>query len=258
MPRDQETQRKTPRTAGGANPVQTLQNMLAQQKQTAPVEPLPPPQPPQDSSPSTLQPGPVTSSPPLEDLPPQPTPTEAEPFFTQHAATYATYPDTEQAHMQPVQGLLYQLVNHHRGQSQKFHLVIVPDDSHPRLETFERIEDMITAIQGYLDTHTSLFPLMGDMMRISKGPNRYLQTPFGVLPLFALPKTDELEFATDGFVGDEPPDLAPPVVLDADEEEEEDESFPMQPSTNSMLRAPQATPRYVAEQDTPVLPSTED
>jgi hypothetical protein len=158
----------------------------------------------------------------------------------------------DQLQMPAAQSLLYQLLNHQRGQSQKFHLVIVPDDDHPTCITCDTVEELLEHIRPYLDTNTSLFPFMGNPMRISKGPNRYLDTPFGALPLFVLPPTDELEFESDGFVGVPKKELKPPAAEDDDEDDEEDEEAQEE---RTGTPAPPAIPAPEPQDtETPVFP----
>lgn len=158
-------------------------------------------------------------------------------------------------HFPALQSLARQLNNHHRGQDQKFHLVLVPDDAHPRVMTFDTIEELIAEIQNHLDTPTSLFPVMGNLMRISKPPHRYLQTPFGVLPLFVLPGQDELEFEQDGFVGEPEKELAAPAPPDDDDDDYDmaAEDTPESDAEQARIEPPQQL--MDAEDDSPVLPS---
>lgn len=149
------------------------------------------------------------------------------------------------------QNLLYQLLNQNRGQSQGFHLVIVPDDDNPKLLTYATIEELIAGVREHLDTPTSLFPFLGNPMRVSKGPNRYLDTPFGTLPLFVLPPSDSLEFDSDGFVGLPSPDLAPPVADGDDELDDEEES---DEEVVEIATTTAAVQESALQEDSPVFP----
>lgn len=145
-----------------------------------------------------------------------------------------------------MQSLLLQLLNSGRQMDQKFYLVVVPDDEHPRLLSYDTVEDMLAGIRQYLDTPTSLFPLLGVSMQISKGPNRFLITPFGNLPLFVLP-TESLEVEVDGYVGVEEKSTDSPGLPDNDgDEDEPDEGGPPVQSGSLSVVA--------ADDESPVLP----
>lgn len=263
MPRPQNDPRKPQET----NPVQRLESQVQQIKHED-QGPVPPPQPPAEQPPLAESPSPQGSFPipeaetPHPELPPQPEVVSQTPVQQLPPEPQPEIPLVEssrpqmiqQSNLPAAQSLLFQVMNAQRTQNQKFHLVIVPDDDHPRVRSFDQVEDMIEAMQEYLDTPTSLFPFLGDLMRISKGPNRYLQTPFGVMPLFVLPKGEELEFESDGFVGQPTKELAAPEMQEDEEDDDEDE--PEDDAT--MTTGTQPPPALMQEDDdTPVLPATD-
>lgn len=114
------------------------------------------------------------------------------------------------------------MLDAYRAHGQAFFLVVVPEDDNPKLLTYNSVSELVTAIQGYLGQPVSLFPFLGHAMAITKAP-RYLKTPAGMLPLFAIPKPDELEYETGGYVGTDSNELAiaqslsPPAVDEGDD-----------------------------------------
>mgnify|MGYP000903316808 FL=1 len=157
---------------------------------------------------------------------------------------------------QPVafQQLMQDILNRNLLPGQKFGLVVVPDDAPPMVYHFDRVEDLINEIRVYFDTPTSLFPFLGYQLQISSPPNRFLRTPFGLLPLFVMPREDELVFSDNGFVGPPEPPLPPPApLLTSDDDEQEVDESPGLPGQRSSL-----DPRELAEppldDDSPVAP----
>jgi hypothetical protein len=98
---------------------------------------------------------------------------------------------------------------------QKYHIVVLPETEYPRLETFETVPEMIQRIQVLLGDEVSLFPFVGNFMPITKGPHRFLLTPYGPLPLFHIPTPEELEMEATGYVGPTPTEFAIPIPRDA-------------------------------------------
>jgi len=255
--------RKKVKMQDKSNPIQQLAQKLTeaavhpeQGPVPTPVNPVtsPVPQPP---APAAQPEVPVEQPSQQESLPDQPLPESPpisqEPPWVDPPSPTPTSLSTEQMQMPAAQSLVLQLANHNRGQSQKFHLVIIPDDDHPCVRTYDVIEDMIADMQQYFDTPTSLFPVMGDLLQISKGPNRYLVTPFGNLPLFALPGSGELEFENDGFVGEPVKELVVPAseTVDDDDDADDDDDDEASEAVTPAIAAP------ADEQDTPVLPPAE-
>jgi hypothetical protein len=81
--------------------------------------------------------------------------------------------------------LFMRVVDAQRQATQRFCLLIVPEDNYPRFEEFDTVAALVTAIRSYADTDFHLFPFLGTRLPITKGPFRFLRTPFGGnIPLF--------------------------------------------------------------------------
>lgn len=100
-----------------------------------------------------------------------------------------------------VQAMVMQLFNQSKLAGQEFHMVVLPEDDWPAIETYDTIEKLIEAIKGYLGTPTHIFPFVGQVMGITSGPNHHLRTPYGMLPLFSIPTEDDVEEVEYGWVG---------------------------------------------------------
>jgi DNA mismatch repair ATPase MutL len=127
-----------------------------------------------------------------------------------------------------LQSLVYQLLSTKKAADQQFYVVVVPEDAKPHVRAFEDASEMITAINELLGTPVSIFPFMGYKLGITKGPNRFISTPYGALPLFVIPKVGEMEFEEDGYVGEESTELEIPAastmsVMDEEEEVEDNQ-----------------------------------
>lgn len=160
----------------------------------------PPPPPPPPPSPATVAvppgvfggelplPAPVITDPmPSPPLPPPPPPPPA-------------VPSTPAAMVSPDVLLQMMDLNRRLGATRYF-LVSTPDNLYPRLEEFGSLEDLRTAIQQRLETPCFLHAFMGHYLPITAGPHRYLRTPLGSLPLFAIPEPDTAPEAAHGWVG---------------------------------------------------------
>ena len=171
-----------------------------QQEDQQPTVSTPPsaPQPPAQPSvpPASLAPAPAPQVvAPLQVAPPAPSissPSEMRPAMEMMPAAHT---------------LVQQLIENARGADQQFYLVILPEDASPRVETFAGVESLQARIMELLGTEVSLFPFMGYWLGITHGENRFLHTPFGVLPLFELPVPDESAIDNTGWVGTESRDL---------------------------------------------------
>jgi hypothetical protein len=155
--------------------------------------------------------------------------------------------------MPAVQDLVRKVVDSRRMASQQFHLVVLPEDGHPELIQFDTVDELISKVQELIDTEVSLFPFVGNYMPLTKGPNRFLITPYGSLPLFEMPDPEALQTEEHGYVG--PPDPSLPVA-------KTDQQTPMPQSSVASAPAPEpepvALPASVAEADgedvTPTMP----
>ena len=132
-----------------------------------------------------------------------------------------------------MQGLLTQILNTSRLADQRFYMVVVPDDDVPSVLEFATIEELIRGIQSRLGTPGWVFPFMGYRLHVSKGPLRWLLTPYGNLPLFSDTASPEPE--SSGYVGPAAVEIAFPPV--------------------SVTRAAAAPAPSSTDDDTPVLDS---
>jgi hypothetical protein len=117
------------------------------------------------------------------------------------------------------QALVQQLLDANRGHDQRYYVVVIPEDAMPRIDAYDSLQELITALIPMLGTPVSLFPFMGYRLGITRGPQRYLQTPFGPFPLFRTPAPGEADLVPDGWVGAEPQLTVPqaPVEPTGDE-----------------------------------------
>lgn len=233
-------------------PVATVQSPATMQQPTVVPQPpaTPQPLPPQSLPPQPLPPPPVGQAAPVMPSEPafpvfnQPVPVfpgispspSTPPAQSLPMPTQRRHPPPQaaslplpslQAQFQPQQPVPFQqmmqdILNRNLLPGQKFGLVVVPDDASPAVLYFNRVEDLINEVRVYLDTNTSLFPFLGYPLQISSAPNRFLRTPFGLLPLFVMPREEELVFADNGFVGLPEPPLPPPAPTSSVDEAADD------------------------------------
>lgn len=178
-----------------------------------PPPPEPPSQTPAQTHPAAFQepPGPAMPQPPRQ-LPPLAA--ASQPFIAAPvpAPTQPSQPMFQAPHDQPaVQDLMRSLIDSQRQAGQSFYLVVVPDDATPRIEEFSTVGAQIDRIIELLGTECALFPFLGHKLSITRGPTRFLRTPFGgMLPLFRIPPPEEAEIEETGWVGREVQVLAVP------------------------------------------------
>lgn len=146
------------------------------------------------------------------------------------------------------------MINRCKAPDQKFYLVVLPDNAFPRIEEYESIELLRRGIQNLIGQNVWLFPFMGYHFGISRGPHRYLMTPFGPLPLFETPDPQTAQLEEDGFVGiveeeleapsapSDGPEVRQPTTQDRQDEEDE-------------AAAAEVTRPPLDDDDTPVLPT---
>lgn len=135
-----------------------------------------------------------------------------------------------------LQGLLSQVLNISRLADQKFYLLVVPDDAMPEVLEYQTIEQLVEGIRARLGTASCLFPFLGYRLHISKGPLRWLITPYGQIPLFtseALSPEPEVS----GYVGPDAVDI------------------PLPPTPESQRYAHAASEADPEDDDTPVADS---
>ena len=123
-----------------------------------------------------------------------------------------------------VGSLMSAVLNQQRAVGMKFHMLLVPELTAPTIQTFDRVEDLRSAIQENLGTSAYVYCFMGHVLRITKGPFRFLQTPYGAIPLHDVPTPDAQE-TDDGWMGQELPLTEFSITATAveDDSEEPDE-----------------------------------
>ncbi len=143
-----------------------------------------------------------------------------------------------------IESLISQLLNKERSAEQTFHLVILPPDENMSVEHFTDVNELVIRIRGFIDTPTRVAAFLGSHLKVSKGPNRFLVTPYGPLPLFELPDQNNLELDDDGYLG------APEIKFEVPKFENEQAA---------LFAAQDAEDAAAAEEedDTPVLPAQE-
>lgn len=141
------------------------------------------------------------------------------------------------------------VVNAQRLAAQYFYLVLLPEDGHPQREQFDNVEDMITRIRALIDetAEVSIFPFMGNFLPITQGPNRFLVTPYGSLPLFQMPDPEALQLEEHGYVGPVEVDLSIPETVAAPAQVQSHDE-----ETAAPVEVPEGTDDD--EQDTPTMP----
>lgn len=122
--------------------------------------------------------------------------------------------------------MLVHALNTQRTVGQKFILLVLPADQWPRCEEFDDVSLLMNRIKELIGTPCCLFPFLGHRLGITEGPNRFLQTPVGPLPLFVLPDGQTAGTEAFGWVGESmdrpqvPTAEAPePVAEEYDDEE---------------------------------------
>lgn len=102
--------------------------------------------------------------------------------------------------------------------------MVFPEDDWPRCEEFDDVKQLINRIKEMLGKPCHLYPFLGNKLTITKGPNHYLMTPMGPLPLFDLPNPDEVDPAEHGWVGPERQIPAPPTLSEVEDSQHEAEA----------------------------------
>lgn len=150
-----------------------------------------------------------------------------------------------------VHTLISTLLNQTRAADQRYHLVVLPEDDWPRTEEFDDVKDMIARVQELLDTPCHLFPFLGTKLAITKGPNRFLRTPLGALPLFDIPTEGQMDDEDHGWMG---PSLdKPQAPTDVTEDHDDDEVQPADQQVADAVEATVVSPSPSAPGDTPMF-----
>jgi len=216
-----------PMTGAGKKPEHEEELRKRQQKEAKDKQP---PQAPKTLAVPPIKPKPVQPAQPRGS--PQPSP-----------ALAISPPST---HDQPaLQSLVEQVLNSQRSADQKFYLLVLPEDDWPRHESFTDVQALVLRIKELLGTPCHLFPFMGHKLTITSGPNRFLQTPLGALPLFDIPPADAVEETEHGWVG---PSMDRPEIPQEVDEDFDDEDDPGEPAAQITHQ-----PADDDEGDTPVF-----
>ncbi len=148
-----------------------------------------------------------------------------------------------------VASLVAQVLNAQRQVGQKFLLLVLPEDDWPRCEEFDTVDGLVSRIKALLGEPCHLFPFMGTQLTITQGPNRFLRTPLGAVPLFDIPDPDTSDPTEYGWVG---PSLAQPGPPPP---EDDDEDAPVSADDTDTPGSEQADPEEVAqsEDETPMF-----
>ena len=214
-----------------------------------------PPQVPPSQPPRTKQSGPTQPRREQEGVgvPPQQQPPAPVPQTAMPAAPLQMFPQgMPQGIPDPaVASLLTQTLNNQRTQQQKFLLLVLAEDDWPRMLEFDDVNQLLAAIKERLGSNCHLFPFLGHRLTITEGPNRFLHTPYGPLPLFDIPEPTDAAETEYGWVGD-PLDRPQAPATDSQEDDEDelpedDESEVVQPGV------PADAPAPVPEGETPMF-----
>ena len=113
------------------------------------------------------------------------------------------------------------LINHQRRDGERFYLVVVPDGEAPTVEEYTDVAELAERVRELDGEPVSVFAFLGTRFHFSRGPYRYLLTPFGNMPLFDLPRAEELGVIEDGYLGEEQEELAVPQLPPEETQTEE-------------------------------------
>lgn len=209
----------SPLTGGGPHRAEPEKKSAEEHgvKKGPPKPPVSPPKQPPRQPPRPSQ-GSSEQSPPQSQTGPV-----TQPVYPQPAAAGPPHPlmmPSGHVHDPAVSSLLAQTLNNQRTQAQKFLLVELPEDDWPRLHEYETIEQLLEGIKTRLGQNCHLFPFLGHKLAITQGPNRFLITPYGPLPLFDIPEPDQVDEAEYGWVGQSLVHPEPPTSDQEDEDEE--------------------------------------
>ena len=180
-------------------------------EETTTKTPPAPPQPRKPRQPTNGRPPAANQAPPAQP-PAQPPPA--------HSPSFEMPPGALPVDNPALTSLLTQVFNSQRQTGQRFILMVLPEDDWPRSEEFLEVQQLVDRVKELLGTPVHLYAFMGHRLQITKGPNRYLQTPIGALPLFDIPAGDTAEEEDHGWMG---PSMDKPEAPTSDSMEEDDE-----------------------------------
>ena len=149
--------------------------------------------------------------------------------------------------------LLLATLNSQRQVGQKFLIVVVADDDWPHIHEYEDINTCIEEIKQWIGTNTFVFAFMGQRMPISAGPNSFLQTPMGPMPLFDIPEAKDFTEAEYGWLGDELHTEQPPQTAEPLTEEDEPDAVGEDSSIALIAQSNDPVSENLEEDDTPLF-----
>ena len=90
-------------------------------------------------------------------------------------------------------------------QEPQYHVVVVPDSGDVQVVSFETATDLVTGLQDLEGKSVHAIPFVGERLRITKGPYRYIEIDGEYVALFSIPAAETLEFDDGGYLGDQFP-----------------------------------------------------
>lgn len=142
--------------------------------------------------------------------------------------------------------LLMQVLNQQRQVSQKFYMVVLPDDGWPVVEEFTTVKELVESIKQKLGQPVYLFPFIGQQLTVTRGTHKFLQTPMGSIPLFDIPDPSATVETTYGWVGDD--EECPQINLASEAGPESDSD-----DDNDVAAQDAEASETFSEDDTPVF-----
>ncbi|NDD52927.1 hypothetical protein EBZ39_03465 [bacterium] len=94
----------------------------------------------------------------------------------------------------------------------KFYTAVLTADGEFSVHEFDTVDDLQHKLKSLVDKDATAFNFAGMQLKISKGPFRYLLTPWGNKPLFTEPG-DNFEVDDTGYLGHDAIHLQPPAEI---------------------------------------------
>lgn len=187
----------------------------------------------------------------------QPQPTTQQPATSGNVNNGPPVPQqllpTSSLYLDPAyRSMVEQVMTQQRPASQKFYIVVLPEDEWPRCEEFSDMTEMVDRIKGLIGTGVCLFPFLGHQLTITEGVNRFLLTPMGSIALFDLPNPENTPVAKNGWVG---PSMDTPQAPTEENEPAYSEDDEPQMSQDTPPEPEPEAPFIAADGDTPIFDS---
>ena len=188
------------------------------QKKEKPKKPKgPPPAPSRQSVAAQMRPAPSKPS----KLPPPP---PQQHHYGEHDQQGNQQQPDNFSHLDPaMSSMLRRVLDAQKPPAQKFFLLLVPEDDWPRVEEFTEIDACVDRIKELIGEPYHVYPFMGHHMSITAGPNRFLKTPMGPVPLFEIPDPEEIDSQEHGWLGPKSNLNLPPTAEEVDQNRNETE-----------------------------------